>query len=178
MAPAKVDSYASNTERNWHNKGHSPIPMPSLKKITFDWYAILPGAVKMASIRDPLYIDLMPYTSTCTSIDASSLPTCQKQLPCFPRTVFVWPFLLKIFLLVSLLHDIFNFVVSSLYHLPPCLCPTFLLPGIPGLLASRKTMLQAKFWFCLFHIRHHHVYGQTLVKNALIHDFFGINENM
>jgi len=32
MAPAKVDSYAINTETNWHNKGHSPIPMPSLKK--------------------------------------------------------------------------------------------------------------------------------------------------
>jgi hypothetical protein len=56
MAPVKVDSYAINTETNWHNKGHPPIRMPSLKKMTFAWYAILPGAVKMQSIRDPLYL--------------------------------------------------------------------------------------------------------------------------
>ena len=59
MAPVKVDSYAINTETNWHNKGHSPIPMPSLKKMTFAWYAILPGAVKMPYIRDPLYLSVI-----------------------------------------------------------------------------------------------------------------------
>ena len=67
------------------------------------------------------------------------------------------------------LHNIFNFVVSSLslplttISMPNVLASSLKVPDIPSFFSPLENNRQF-CGVCVFHIRHHHVYGQSLVN--------------